>query len=88
MNLKSNKVQKYWGNQPIKIDYSQMDQSIISKFNGTHPKIIQDWLPSETGLYQVDPSYKLTNKQKKHQIMRVFEKIFGVDLCKKHYKLI
>ena len=88
MNLKSSKVQKYWGNKPIKIDYSQIDQTIISKFNGTHPKIVQDWLPTETGLYHVDPSYKLTNKQKKHQLMRILEKIFGIDLSKKHYKLI
>jgi hypothetical protein len=88
MNLKSNKVQKYWGNNPVKIDYSLMDQKIITKFNGTHPKIIQNWLPNESGLYQTDKNYKLTNKQKKHQIMKRFEKIFGVDLCKKHYKLV
>jgi hypothetical protein len=88
MNLKSTKVQKYWGGKPIKIDYSQMDQSIIAKFNGTHPKIVQDWLPSEIGLFRADANYKLTKKQKKHQIMMRFEKIFGVDLCKKHFKLV
>jgi hypothetical protein len=88
MNLKSSKVQKYWGKQPAKIDYSKMDQAIISKFNGTHPKIVQDWLPSELGLYQADKNYKLSKKQKKHRKMMKFEKIFGVDLCKKHFKLV
>ena len=28
MNLKSEKVQKYWAKDPVKVDYSQMDQSL------------------------------------------------------------
>ena len=34
MNLKSSKVQKYWGGEPIKINYSQMDHTIIQEFQG------------------------------------------------------
>ena len=37
MNLKSEKVQKYWGGNAKKIDYSKMDQSIIREYKGTHP---------------------------------------------------
>ena len=33
MNLKSEKVQKYWGGNPKKIDYSKIDQLIIKEFN-------------------------------------------------------
>lgn len=88
MNLKSKQVNKYWGAEPIKTDYSQMDQSIIELFNGSHPKIIQEWLPKENGLYHTDPAYELTNKQRKHRILIKIEKIFGLDLCKKHYKLV
>jgi len=88
MNLKSSQVQKYWGHDPANIDYSQMDQSIIQEFKGTHPKIIQDWLPIDIGIYMVDPNYKPTSKQKKHQIMKKLEKVFGVDLSKNHYKLV
>jgi len=88
MNLKSKKVQKYWGKLPTKIDYSQMDQSIIKKFNGTHPKVIEDWLPKASGIYQANPAYKLTSKQKKHRRIIKLEKFFGLDLSKKHYKLI
>ena len=88
MNLKSEKVQKYWGGGAKKIDYSKMDQSIIKKFQGTHPKIIQDWLPNDIELFQVDPSYKLTKKQKKHRVMIFFEKLFGLELSKKHFKLV
>ena len=88
MNLKSSKVQKYWGGKPVKIDYTQMDQSIIKRFTGTHPKVIEDWLPNEIGLYEADKNYKPNQKQKKHQIMVRFENIFDVDLSKKHFKLV
>ena len=88
MNLKSSKIQKYWGGEPLKIDYSQMDQQIIEEFKGPHPKIIQEWLPKDCELYQADSNYKLSQKQIKHRLMITIEKFFGIDLSKKHYKLI
>jgi hypothetical protein len=88
MNLKSSKVQKYWDKSPIHIDYSQMDQSIIKKFEGTHPKVVKRWLPKDVGLYEVDENYQLTKKQKKHQFMIKIEKLLGLELSKKHYQLI
>ena len=88
MNLKSKKVQKYWGKIPLDIDYSQMDQLIIKKFNGTHPKVVKDWLPKAHGLYKTDPSYQPSAKQKKHRIMIKLEDLFDIELSKKHYKLI
>jgi glycosyltransferase involved in cell wall biosynthesis len=88
MNLKSSKVQKYWGTEMVKIDYSQMDQSIIKEFSGLHPKIIKEWLPKADGIYIADPTYKLTQKQKKHRLMIRLERLFGVELSKKHFKLV
>ena len=37
MNLKSSKVQKYWGGEPVIIEYSQIDQSIINLIAVTKP---------------------------------------------------
>jgi hypothetical protein len=88
MNLKSKKVKKYWGKNHKKIDYTQMDQNIIQKFEGTHPQVVLGWLPKSAGLYKADPSYVLTNKEKKHRMMNKLEKMFGLELSKKHYKLI
>jgi glycosyltransferase involved in cell wall biosynthesis len=88
MNLKSSKVKKYWNHEPVIINYSQMDQSIIEEFDGTHPKVIDEWLPKDSGLYLTDPGYKITKKQKKHRLMIKIEKILGIDLSKKHFKLI
>ena len=88
MNLKSEKVQKYWGGKAKKIDYSKMDQSIIKEFKGSHPKIIKDWLPNENEVFRADPNYKPSKKQKKHRVMITIEKFFGLELSKKHYKLV
>jgi len=88
MNLKSSKVQKYWGGEPVVVDYSQMDKSIIQEFKGSHPKIIKKWLSKETGVFITDPAYKPTKKQQKHRLMKIFESLFGLDLSKKHFKLV
>ena len=88
MNLKSKQVQRYWGKSHQKIEYSQMDSKIFKKFTGTHPKVIQDWLPKDSGMFKVDSSYRLTKKQKRHRIMLKIENIFNVDFSKKHFKLI
>ena len=65
-----------------------MDQSIIKEFKGTHPEIIKNWLPKESGIFKTNVNYKLTKKQKKHRLMIKIEKFFGIELSKKHYKLI
>jgi len=88
MSLKSSKVQKYWGGEPVKVDYTQMDQTIIEEFQDTHPEIMKDWLPKDTGLYKVDSAYKPTRKQIKHRLMIKLENFFGIEMSKKHYKLV
>jgi hypothetical protein len=88
MNLKSQKVQRYWGKNHAKVDYSQIDSMILKEFTGSHPKVVLEWLPNDEGVFKSDPSYKLSLKQKKHRIMIIIENIFGNDLSKKHYKLV
>jgi len=88
MRLKSSKVQRYWGGKPATINYSQMDQAIIQEFHGTHPEIIKNWLPKDDKVFVASTSYKLTSKQKKHRLMIKLENYFGLELSKKHYKLI
>ena len=88
MNLKSSKVQKYWGKDPVKIDYTQIDQFIIKEFTGTHPEIMNSWLPKSYGLYKADNSHQLSKKQKKHRLMIKLERLLKIDLSKKHYKLV
>jgi len=88
MNLKSKKVQKYWGKDYQEIDYSRIDSSIFKKFDGNHPEVIQNWLPIESGLFKADPNYKLTRKEKKHRALIRIENILNIKFGKKHFKLV
>jgi len=88
MNLKSQKVQKYWNKKHENIDYTQIDGEIIKEFTGTHPAIVSEWIPKVEGLFKADPSYQLTRKEKKHRLMIKIEELFGCELSKKHYKII
>lgn len=88
MNAKSQKVNGYWDKAPQKVDYSQIDSSIIREFFGTHPSVVQDWLPKADSVFKADPNHKLTKKEKKHRWMLKLEKWFGLELSKKHYNII
>jgi hypothetical protein len=89
MNLKSASVHKYWDSEPApKVDYSQIDATVLKFFPGTHPKVIQDWLPKAEGIFMADPDYKLTSREKKHRWMLKLEKMSGGRFNKKHYRLI
>jgi len=88
MNLKSKQVQQYWSKSHHVIDYSQIDENIIKEFRGTHPEVVKNWLPDAEGIYRADPAHQLTKKEKKHQYMLEIEKFFGLELSKKHYKLV
>ena len=88
MNLKSKKVQQYWGKDSVIIDYSKVDQSIIKEFKGTHPEIIVNWLPKSNGIFQADYKYTLNKKEKRHRKMKRIESIFKLDFSKKHFKLV
>ena len=68
MNLKSAAVHKYWDDQPAaKVDYSKIDPAALKLFTGTHPKIVQGWLPKADGLFQADPNHQPTSREKKHR---------------------
>lgn len=88
MNTKSRQVQQYWDKVHQKIDYSQINQNIIHEFKGTHPHNMLEWLGDVKGTYKADPDYVLNRKEKKHQWMLRLERYFGLELSKKHYKLI
>jgi hypothetical protein len=89
MNLKAASVHKYWEEKPAaKVDYSQIDSVVLKSFSGTHPKIVQDWLPAAEGIFKADPNHKLTSREKKHRRMLWLEKTLGVRFNKKHYRLV
>ncbi len=87
MNLKSASVLKFWNNRELKpVDYSQIDPGVLRQFAGTHPQIVQDWLPAAEGLFHADPNHQLTAREKKHRRLRWLEKTFGWDFSRQHYR--
>ena len=89
MNLKSASVQKYWSDaSPAVLDYSKIDMAVLKEFTGTHPKVVQDWLPAASGVFRADPNHQLTSREKKHRRMLWLEKTFGLKFNKKHYRLV
>jgi glycosyltransferase involved in cell wall biosynthesis len=86
MNLKSGATHKYWENQPpARVDYAQIDGNVLKLFSGTHPRVVQDWLPEADGIFRADPRHKLTARERKHRRMLWLEKNLGVMFNKKHY---
>jgi len=89
MNLKAAAVHKYWENRPAAVvDYAKIDPATLKQFTGTHPKIVQDWLPKADGLFQADPAHQLTSREKKHRLMLKLERWLGIRFDKKHYRLV
>ena len=89
MDLKNNSVHKFWGSdvkQPT--DYREIDPLVLREFTGTHPQVVQRWLPPATGLFLANPEHQLTKREKKHRLMLKLESWLGVELSKKHYQLV
>lgn len=82
-------VSKYWSHEPPKIRYSQIDSRMLSPFTGTHPALMQPWLDSEAEHdFQVDPTYRLTGRDKRLRLKQSIERFTGLDLSRKHFKLV
>ncbi|MGC2064097.1 MAG: glycosyltransferase [Thermodesulfovibrionales bacterium] len=89
MNEKNNSVAKYWGQETVEIDYSQIDPEVLKKFTGSHPKVMRGWLPAEpVSIFKADPSYRLSGREKRHRIMMKIENLLGLDLTKKHFSIV
>jgi hypothetical protein len=90
MDEKLKKVVKYWGgSHSKKIDYAQIDQKVLREFTETHPDIMKNWLPKDDApVFRADPEHILTGREKKHRLVMKLENLLGLDMSKKHFRLI
>jgi glycosyltransferase involved in cell wall biosynthesis len=89
MNLKTAATHKFWDDKTLPtMDYSQIDSAVLKLFSRTHPQAVQDWLPKAEGIFQADPNYKLTSREKKHRRMLWLENSLGLRFNKKHFTLV
>jgi hypothetical protein len=85
---KRDQISRHWGAPRQFVDSADIDPQVLKPFTGTHPKVIQDWLPPADGLFQANPNHKLTSRERKHRLMLRLEKWFGWQFRKKHYKRV
>ena len=89
MNLKSASVLKFWNNRTLApVNYSQIDAAALQLFSGTHPQVVQAWLPAAEGIFATDPNYQPTARERKHRRMLWLEKNFGLKFSKHHFRLL
>ena len=88
MQLKSEKVNKYWNSDATKIDYNDIDPLILKEFTGSHPSYIQNWLPGSTEVFKAQPKNGIPKVYLRYRKKAWLEKVFNIDLSKKHYVAI
>jgi glycosyltransferase involved in cell wall biosynthesis len=88
MNSKLKDVEKYWSNNDKSVTYAEIDAAALREFKGTHPAVMEKWLPPAKGLFQANPDHKLTRRERRHRLMLRFENLTGWRYNRKHYTLV
>lgn len=89
MREKNKRVGQYWGHDHPLFNGYRIDPRALAPFVGTHPRIVQDWLANEAEAHYVpDPGYQPTRRELRHRWMMRIEMAFGLELGKKHYRLV
>ena len=89
MREKNQRVGKYWKHDHPLFNGYQIDPNALIPFKEDHPKIVRNWLKEAAqSEFTPDPNHKLTNREKKHRLSMILERIFNCDLSKKHFKRV
>jgi hypothetical protein len=81
-------IERYWGKESRRLDLREIDPEILHPFTGSHPAVLRDWLPATREVFQANPQHVLTPRERKHRVLMKLEQWFGLDLNKKHYRLV
>ncbi|MCX8027767.1 MAG: glycosyltransferase family 2 protein [Thermodesulfovibrionales bacterium] len=85
---KINAISRYWNHPPEEFNYGSIDPFIVKEFKGTHPAVISSWLPKDPQPLILDKNYRLTTKDIRQRLKSMAERLFRVDLSRKHFKLV
>lgn len=91
MHAKSASVSKYWNQEPpnAPFEYGHIDPQSLAAFHGTHPAVVQGWLAAEAEQsYAPARGYRPTSRERKHRWVMQIERLLGVDLSKRHFRLL
>lgn len=88
MREKNRQVGRYWGQDHPLFNGYQIDPRALAPFTGSHPALVRNWLQQEAETRFIpDAAHILCGKERKHRWMMQLERLFGIELSKKHYSL-
>ena len=88
MREKNQRVGRYWKHDHPLFNGYQIDPQALTPFTGSHPKVVTNWLANEAEKkFSPDPSYQPTKRELKHRWVMKLERLFNLELTKKHYEL-
>lgn len=70
------------------IGIGRIDPRVLRPYAGTHPAAVQSWLPPGDGLYEPDPDYVPTSRDKRHRLQMRIERLLGFEFNRSHYRLL
>lgn len=88
---KIEQISGYWGGDGDTEDFShanEVDPACLHLFDGQHPRGVTAVFPHEEGLYSEKRTKPLTRRERKHRLSVKVEKWLGIDLSRKHYRLV
>jgi len=90
MNKKMNKVNRYWGNESQHVSFVyDVDPEALEPFEGKHPEIIRRWIREKSEKNFIPDLKRSPNRTEvRHRISRAFNKVTGINMTKKHFKLL
>jgi glycosyltransferase involved in cell wall biosynthesis len=89
MREKNQRVGKYWKHDHPLFNGYQIDPQSISAFTGNHPEIVKHWLTNEAEKkFTPTHEHQLTKRERKHRWAMKLERMFKLELTKKHYRLV
>ena len=83
-------VGMFWGETDGEFGgYGRIDPRVLKPFLGTHPVVVRAWLAAEAEQeWHPDPGYRISRREGKHRFMMWLERTFGLELSKKHFRLV
>jgi hypothetical protein len=89
MQDKIRSVSRYWGKEPEEFTGYRMDSAALRRFEGTHPAVMAGWLAENAASpFTLDPAYRPSFKDYVDRLGMTAEKLFSIDLSKKHFRLV
>jgi hypothetical protein len=89
MREKNQRVGRYWGHDHPLFNGYRIDPQALAPFSGNHPMVVRDWLAAEAETaFSPDLAYVPTAREIRHRRMMKLERMFGLEMSKKHYRLV